>query len=85
MELRVWPGGLIRTVYDETIPLPTLGRLTIRRASRVEPDEQGEWWADLGLVNGPRLGPFARRSAALAAEQRWLVDGWLCRITAKSD
>ena len=28
--------------------------------------------ADLALVCGPRLGPFDRRSQALAAEQAWL-------------
>ena len=41
-----------------------------RRASHVEPDADGRWWADLSPVAGPRLGPFEVRSAALDAEPR---------------
>lgn len=85
MELRVWPGGQIQTLYDEMIPLHSLGRLAIRRAGRVEPDEQGRWWADLGPVNGPRLGPFPQRSAALAEENRWLLTGWFPGLTSPPD
>jgi len=48
--------------------------VSIRRASYVEPDDHGQWWADLHPVGGPCLGPFPRRSAALAAELRWLED-----------
>jgi hypothetical protein len=44
----------------------------IRRASFVEPDELGRWFADLSLVVGPTLGPFAKRSVALEAELIWL-------------
>ena len=47
-----------RCVYDEAIDLSQLGELTIRRASHVEPDDQGLWWADLARREwaGPR--PF---------------------------
>ena len=45
--------------------------LTITRASRVEPDAEGFWWADMGPVDGPVLGPFR----ALQAESGWLVEG----------
>jgi hypothetical protein len=72
MELRVDPCGQVTCVYCETIDLAVLGSLSIRRASYVEPDENGQWWADLSPVNGPRLGPFARRSEALDAEAAWL-------------
>ena len=51
--------------------LAALGKLSIARASRVEPDEAGRWWADLSPVGGPSLGPFAALEA-LAAELRWL-------------
>src|SRR6516165_9519012 len=57
---------------DESIDLTVFGPLKIARASRVEPDEDGRWWADLGPVRGPKLGPFARRSEALDAEKTWL-------------
>jgi len=38
----------------------------------VEPDEQGQWSAELSPVQGPILGPFDLRSHALAAETAWL-------------
>ena len=64
--------GVVRGLYDETIALAELGRVAITRASHVEPDADGSWWADLAPVGGPRLGPYARRSDALAAERNWL-------------
>lgn len=72
MLLRVDRGGQVSCVYSEAIDLSVLGDLQIRRASYVEPDGQGRWWADLAPMQGPRLGPFALRSEALQAEQAWL-------------
>jgi len=66
-------AGSIRCLYDEAIDLAALGRLSVTRASHVEPDECGRWLADMAPVCGPVLGPFDRRSEALAAEARWLV------------
>lgn len=77
MEMVVSPCGEARCVYGEAIDLYTLGDLTIQRASHVEPDEQGRWWADLLPVSGPKLGPFSRRSDALDAEAEWLRANWL--------
>jgi hypothetical protein len=77
MDLIVSPDGTIRAVYGEAIDLGVLGHLVIFRASHVEPDEAGRWIADLTLVNGPILGPFDRRSDALAAEQSWLESNCL--------
>ena len=77
MHLVIDPRGSVRCVYAEGIDLSCLGDLTIRRASHVEPDERGQWWADLSPVNGPLLGSFDRRGAALAAEQQWLDSHWL--------
>jgi hypothetical protein len=59
-------------LYGEAIDLESLGPLSIRRASHVEPDPAGRWWADLGPSGGPRLGPYRRRSEALRAEEAWL-------------
>jgi len=73
MELVITPGGTIRCIYDEAVDLAALGTLDIRRASTVEPDAAGAWWADLAPVGGPKLGPFHRRSLAVAAEVEWLV------------
>ena len=39
----------------------------------VEPDRDGFWWADMGPVDGPVLGPFRNRTEALTAERGWLV------------
>jgi hypothetical protein len=64
--------GAVRCLYSEVIELAVLGTLSIVRASHVEPDAQGRWFADLSPLNGPTLGPFDRRSEALQAEQEWL-------------
>lgn len=73
MELYISSQGLIRALYDEFLPFQCLGSVQIQRASHVEPDDMGNWWADLGPSGGPILGPFPLRSAALDAEQEWLT------------
>lgn len=77
MQLVITPGGMVRCIYDEAITPSSLGLPVIRRASHVEPDESGQWRADLSPVGGPLLGPFALRSDALAAELLWLESHWL--------
>ena len=77
MQLVIRSDGAVRAVYSEAIDLRSLGRPRIVRASQVEPDAEGRWTADLNPVSGPVLGPFALRSEALAAEQRWLEQNWL--------
>ena len=77
MKLVIDHGGQIRCLYAEGIELATLGPITIRRASHVEPDCDGLWWADLTPVHGPKLGPFDRRIKALEAETSWLELHWL--------
>jgi len=77
MQLVITPGGAIRCIYGEEIELAALGSPTITRASHVEPDQQGRWWADLSPVGGDVLGSFSNRSEALAAEQAWLEAHWL--------
>ena len=71
MEIVVSPGGVITTIYDEAIDLGAIGQRRIIRASHVEPDDRGHWFA--AIVDGPTLGPFERRSAAIDAEVRWLT------------
>jgi len=78
MQLIVEPNGALRCVYGEMIDLSALGSPSVSRASHVEPDQHGRWFADLSPVDGPKLGPFDRRSdAALAAESAWLEANWL--------
>ena len=72
----VWirPDGTVDLVYDDTVRgLLALGRAAIRRASYVEPTPDGRWTADLGPMEGPVLGPFETRAAALDAERGWLM------------
>ena len=77
MQIIVKLGGAVQAIYGEEINLAALGNPVISRASHVEPDSQGQWFADLSPVAGPLLGPFTHRSQALDAEQQWLADHWL--------
>lgn len=77
MDLLINSSGEVRCIYAETLDLRRLGKLAIERASHVEPTADGQWTADLSPVNGPVLGPFSSRSAALDAEHTWLLTNWL--------
>lgn len=77
MILHIDRTGAIRTIYGEDIDLTLLGAPSVRRASSVEPDNEGKWWADLSPVDGPAQGPFHHRSQALEAERQWLIEHWL--------
>jgi hypothetical protein len=72
MELVVGCDGGVRCIYDEALDLREIGKLEITRASHVEPDAEGYWWADMGPIDGPVLGPFRGRTEALGAEREWL-------------
>ena len=73
MELVVGSDGGVRCVYAEELDLREIGKLQITRASHVEPDDEGDWWADMGPSGGPVLGPFRSRTEALEAERGWLA------------
>jgi len=78
----VWirPDGGVRFVYDDALrDLLALGKPSIRRASHVEPTPDGQWTANLGPMQGPVLGPFETRGAALDAERAWLVHHFTAR------
>jgi len=78
IELVIEPGGTAICVYTDDLDLARLGEVRVRRASHCEPDEHGQWWADLAPVDGPKIGPFNKRSEALDAEVAWLREHWLC-------
>lgn len=80
MEILIRPDGQIRWVYNELLDLSALGPLQIKRGSHVEPADGGLWLADLSPVDGPVLGPFEKRSEAIAAEVCWLGRHWLLRV-----
>ena len=77
VDIVVERDGRVRMIYNEFFEPSSIGEPSIRRGSHVEPDVRGEWWADLSPVEGPRLGPFPKRSDAIEAEIRWLVTNWL--------
>ena len=77
MDMIINPQGGARCIYDEAIDLHAIGAVDIRRASHVEPDAEGNWWADLSPIGGPKLGPHRYRRRAIAAEMQWLQEHWL--------
>ena len=72
MMISIDRAGSVKAIYSDGFDWQALGKPLIQRASQVEPDHLGLWWADLSVSGGPRLGPFARRDAAIAAEVAWL-------------
>lgn len=76
--------GTIRFIYgDDLAGLLSEGEAEVTRASHVEPyDGSGgfatqdgvRWTADMRPVDGPVLGPFPTRQAALDAEVAWLQE-----------
>ena len=79
MQLIINTTGIGRCIYGEEIDLHALGNLTIRRASCVEPDCKGSWFADLSTIGGAKIGPCLARSEAVLAELEWLENNWLLR------
>lgn len=63
-----------RMIYsDACVGILEQGASHVRRASHVEPSDDGSGWtADLSPVGGPTLGPYKLRQAALDAEVAWL-------------
>ena len=61
-------AGHVRCLYTEVIPLASLGRLQVQRASTVEYDNARQGWT-VTFPWGVHLEGFATRAAALAAER----------------
>jgi|SRR6185437_2894716 len=67
------PDGTITTIYDDAlIPLFEEGNTKTRRASHVEPADNGTWTVDLTPVSGPVMTGFRLRGDALNAEVGWI-------------
>ena len=71
MQVVVGADGVAWRIYDEALDLHEIGKVQITRASHVEPDAAGCWWADMRPSGGPVLGPFKNRSEAF--ERGWLM------------
>lgn len=73
LKLVIDHGGLIRAIYDDALTaLMAEADVEIKRASHVEPDSCGGWYADMSPVGGPVMHGFNTRGAALQAEVRFL-------------
>jgi hypothetical protein len=70
---RIEPDGTVVTVYTDTVDLRALGHVRARRASVVEWDESAQAWVARILASDERLGPFATRVEAVAAERAVLA------------
>ena len=77
LDLVIDADGGVRGIYSEAFELAAFGKLAIERGSHVEPTCDGRWTADLAPCGGPVLGPFVKRSEALAADRDWLLTHWL--------
>lgn len=70
---RIEPDGTVVTVYTDTVDLRVVGHIHAVRASVVEWDESCQAWTARILATGKRLGPFATRAEAVAAERAVLA------------
>ena len=72
MQIVIKPSGVFISIYNDAFDYGEFGKPQIRRASHVEPDNAGHWFADLSPVDGPTLGPFDKRNEAIDAELEFL-------------
>ena len=71
-KLAIAPDGVVTAIYSDSLAdLLSEGRTEIKRASAVEPTQDGTGWLAT-MTDGSILGPFKLRSAALAAEVEYL-------------
>lgn len=71
--IKVDTNGIMSFIYsDDMADLSKEGEVTITRASHVEPDGDGKWYADMSPVGGPILSGFSLRQEALDAEISYL-------------
>lgn len=78
--IRVDGSGSVVSLFDDELRglYAKLGKsVDSSRASHVELDANAGWWADLGPVGGPKLGPFYSRDEAIDVEKGWLKSSGL--------
>ena len=72
MQIVIKPTGVFISIYNDAIDYGEFGKPQIRRASHVEPDKSGRWFADMSPIDGPKLGPFDKRNEAIDAELEYV-------------
>ena len=65
--------GGVRCIDDASLDLRAVAKLLITGASHVEPDSDGDRWADMGPSGWSVLGPFGSRREAIQVERGWMV------------
>lgn len=77
--ITVRKDGTIEFIYDDDLKgfIDDNKEKKVFRASHVEPNENGDWYADLSPINGPKLTGFKTRQAALNAEVAWIQNNYL--------
>lgn len=55
MEIIVSNSGNAKCIYSDAFPISQLGKISITRASHVEPNQVGQWMAALSPVGGPKF------------------------------
>ena len=67
-------AGGFKAIYSDEIAdvVRDVGPVKITRASMVEPDENGQWVADMSPREGPKSQPFITRQEALDWEVKWI-------------
>ena len=68
--LTIGPSGQVRGLYTEVIPLQSIGRLRVRRASHIEFDHGRQVWIAWD-TNGSALFESPSRQECLEWEQRF--------------
>lgn len=84
VDLFILTDGTLRFLYYDALKPLLNGEVVFKRASHVDPEvtpDGPRWFADLAPSNGPKLGPFETRDAALDAEVEWLVANHLHKIS----
>ena len=75
-DIFILPDGTVKFIFDDALrPVLDIGISDVRRASHVELEETEDglkWFADMSLVEGPKLGPFDSRDLAVKEEINWL-------------
>lgn len=77
MKLLVSPEGVITAIYsDDLVPLiKEAEKVNISRASHVEPDDKGQWWATMKPFGEEvLLGPFETHKEAITEEVNYLEE-----------
>lgn len=70
--IRINTNGDIIFIHEDNHTCSSLGKLSIYRASNVEPTEDACWVADMKPLGGPKLPETELRSQSIELEREWI-------------